>query len=266
MPTTETGIIYVHDSILKESFLVTLEILGYSGKDELLEELGDFGVIPDTLSENVDMAQRYSLDNLESALTKVVGAESSSLIMINLKRILHGKGWSLAENLKDMTAKKLSAPPLTKLSEVDKQIINALLSHGSRITSKAMAHKLGIPRTTLQRRRDYLENHLLDFGYSLKLNALGLRRVDLLISTGGGGSVEIAEKLLEREEVRYAGTSIGEHTVDLRVEIIVKNNAQLLDFIEQVKSMPNVRDVVWSEIVMTVGRKRSVPSAMVDEL
>ncbi|MEO9320732.1 MAG: hypothetical protein ABI361_08680 [Nitrososphaera sp.] len=39
---------------------------------------------------------------------------------------------------------------------------------------------------------------------------MGYRRVDLLIYTGGGETVAIAEKLLERDEVVYVGRSIGE--------------------------------------------------------
>jgi hypothetical protein len=38
----------------------------------------------------------------------------------------------------------------------------------------------------------------------------------------------------------------------------------LLDLLEEVKAMPSVKDVIWSEIVKIVGRKRSVPSAVID--
>jgi len=30
--------------------------------------------------------------------------------------------------------------------------------------------------------------------------------------------------------------------------------------------MPSVRDVIWSEIVEMVGRKRSIPSSIIDKL
>jgi hypothetical protein len=64
-------------------------------------------------------------------------------------------------------------------------------------------------------------------------------------------------KLLENEEVVYVGKSIGEHTIDLRVEIIVRDNAELLDILEKVKAMDGVNDVVWSEIVQVVGNFNS---------
>jgi DNA-binding Lrp family transcriptional regulator len=159
-----------------------------------------------------------------------------------------------------------SVQPLRKLSETDKKILKVLLNPAGRVSSHALAAELGIPRTTVQRRRNYLEKYFLEFAYSLKLKDLGYRRVDLLIYTGGGSTVEVAEKLLDRDEVVSVGRSIGEHTIDLRAEVIVKDNSQLLDLLEEVKGMPSVRDVVWSEIVKIVGRKRSIPTSIIDKL
>jgi len=155
---------------------------------------------------------------------------------------------------------------LRKLSEIDKKILKILLNPSGRISSHALATKLGLPRTTVQRRRNYLEKHFLEFAYSLKLKELGYRRVDLLIYTGGGDTIRIAEKLLERDEVVYVGRSIGEHTIDLRAEVIVRDNSQLLDLLEEVKAMSSVKDVIWSEIVKIVGQKRSVPSIIIDNI
>ncbi|HJS82794.1 MAG TPA: hypothetical protein VJ742_08185, partial [Nitrososphaera sp.] len=76
----------------------------------------------------------------------------------------------------------------------------------------------------------------------------------------------VANKLLERDEVVYVGRSIGEHTIDLRAEAIIKDNSQLLDLLEDVKAMPSVKDVIWSEIVKIVGKKRSVPGAIIDSM
>ena len=149
---------------------------------------------------------------------------------------------------------------------MDKKILKVLLNPIGRISTKALGEILDIPRTTLQRRRNYLERHFLEFTYSLKLNDLGYRRVDLLIYTEGGSTVAIGQKLLERDEVVYVGSSIGEHTIDLRAEVIVKDNSQLLELLEEVKGMSKVKDVVWSEIVKIVGRKRSTPASIIDKL
>ena len=71
---------------------------------------------------------------------------------------------------------------------------------------------------------------------------------------------------MEIDEVTYMGKSIGEHTIDLRVETIVKDNVILLDLLENIKGMDGVNDVVWSEIVNVVGKKRSIPSSIIDQL
>ena len=165
-----------------------------------------------------------------------------------------------------MTSIRMETPHTKKLSAIDKKMLKILLDPSTRPSSHALAAKLGLPRTTIQRRRNFLEKHYLEFSYALKLDQLGYRRVDLLIYTGGGETVNIAEKLLLREEVVYVGRSIGEHTIDLRAEVIIKDNSQLLDLLEEIKAMPSVRDVIWSEIVKIIGKKRSVPGSIIDAM
>ena len=67
-------------------------------------------------------------------------------------------------------------------------------------------------------------------------------------------------------QVTAVGKSIGEHTIDLRVETIVKDNHEILDLLETLQAMDGIRDAVWSEIVETVGNKMSVPSYIIDRL
>jgi DNA-binding Lrp family transcriptional regulator len=157
-------------------------------------------------------------------------------------------------------------PKLRKLSPVDKKILKVLLNPEGRISTHTLSAKLGIPRTTIQRRRKFLEKFFLELSYTLNLHNLGFRRVDLLIYTGGGNTVAIANRLLERDEVVYVGRSIGEHTIDLRAEVIVGDNSELLDLLEEVKAMPDVKDVIWSEIVHIVGKKKSIPNSIIDKL
>lgn len=76
----------------------------------------------------------------------------------------------------------------------------------------------------------------------------------------------VAKKLLNINEVTYVGKSIGEHTIDLRIETIVKDNASILDLLEKIKAMDDVRDVVWNEIVTVVGRKISIASSIIDRI
>ena len=162
-----------------------------------------------------------------------------------------------------MPRRRASARPLSK---VDKSILKVLLQPDGKSSSVDLEKKLGIPRSTIQRRRRYLESEYLEFRYVLKLSQLGFRRVDLFIYTGGGGTESVAKELMKHDEVVYVGSSVGEHTIDLRAEIIIKDNSELLDVLERVKVMPGVRDVVWSEIVQVLGRKLSIPASIIDKL
>src|SRR5829696_4990208 len=153
------------------------------------------------------------------------------------------------------------------LSNIDREILKAVLSPNvKRSSSTFLSKKLGVPQTTIQRRRSRLEKEFLELSYSLDLKKFGWRRVDLLIYTRNGKTDSVAKQLLENDEVTYVGKSIGEHKIDLRVEIIIKDNAELLDILEKVKAMDGVEDSVWTEIVEVVGRKRSVPSWVIDSL
>lgn len=100
----------------------------------------------------------------------------------------------------------------------------------------------------------------------LDIEKFGWRRVDFFVSIRNGMVNAVANELMELDDVTYVGKSIGEHTIDLRVETIVKDNSVLLDLLEKIKGMEGVRDVVWSEIVSVVGRKISIPSSIIDRI
>ena len=152
------------------------------------------------------------------------------------------------------------------LSDIDKLILNEILSPIESKTSTSMSKKLEIPLTTIQRRRKRLEKEFLENDYTLLLEKFGWRRVDFFISTTDGKTDALANNLLSMSHVTAVGKSIGEHTIDLRVESIVKDNVRLLDLLEEIKGMDGVNDVVWSEIVSVIGRKISIPSSIIDKI
>src|SRR6476659_6080736 len=144
------------------------------------------------------------------------------------------------------------------LSAIDKMILKEILSPAGDKTSLSMSRKFEIAMTTLQRRRKRLEKEFLEKDYTL-LDKFGWRRVDFFISTTDGKTDALANELLEMNEVTAVGKSIGDHTIDLRVETIVKDNHELLDMLEKLKAMDGIRDAVWSEIIKSMGNKMSVP-------
>jgi hypothetical protein len=86
------------------------------------------------------------------------------------------------------------------------------------------------------------------------------------LSRESGKTDAIAKALLKRDEVVYVGKSIGQHTIDLKVETILKDNAEILRMMELLKATPGIKDVVWTETVEVVGSKTSVPIHIIDKL
>ena len=144
---------------------------------------------------------------------------------------------------------------LSQLSDIDRQILRLLVESEGRIPTHEISQQLSVPLSTVQRRRKRLEENYLIRYFSLNLEMFGWRRIDLLIATEGGATINVGKELLKRNEVIFAARTIGEHTIDLRVETLVKDNGELLDLLEEVKAMDGVKDVVWTEIVETIGRK-----------
>jgi DNA-binding Lrp family transcriptional regulator len=133
-----------------------------------------------------------------------------------------------------------SKKELGQLSVLDKEILKILLNPNGKRSSEILSERTGSPISTIQRRRKQLEKEYLELSYTLLIEKFGWRRLDLLTSTTSGKTDTIANQLLAREEVVYVGKSIGEHTIDLRAEIIVKDNAELLDVLEEVKSLEGI--------------------------
>lgn len=152
------------------------------------------------------------------------------------------------------------------LSSIDRKILKILLYPDGKISSKSIATKLGLTESTVQRHRRRLEREVLTQINVLDLSRFGWHRVDFLIATESGKTGLIAINLLKRDEVTYVGKSIGQHTIDLRIETILEDNAEILRMMELLKAVPGIKDVIWTEIVEVVGRKSSIPDKIIDKL
>ena len=69
-------------------------------------------------------------------------------------------------------------------------------------------------------------------------------------------TVTIWKKLLKQDAVYAVYRSIGEPTIDLRVETRLRDNAQILEMLETIKRTKGVSNAIWSEIVEVIGKKQ----------
>jgi DNA-binding Lrp family transcriptional regulator len=144
---------------------------------------------------------------------------------------------------------------LSQLSKADRKMLGLLLDSEGRVSSDELSRQFKVPVGSIKERRKQLEDAYLIKHYSVDPTKFGWRRIDLLIYAHGGMAMRIGKELLKRKEVTSVTRMIGEHTIDLRVEVFVRDNRMLLNLIEEIKSMKGVRDVIWTEVVETIGMK-----------
>jgi DNA-binding Lrp family transcriptional regulator len=155
--------------------------------------------------------------------------------------------------------------PRKSLIEVDRKILRALLERDGTLSTTRLAARIGLPRSTVERRRKYLENNVVTSYYYLDVRKFGYRRVDFLIETGSGFTKRIAKQIMKFREVVAVSQTIGEHTIDLIAELIVKDNSDILVLTEKVKGMPGVKDVIWTEVVEEERKKKPIPDYIIDQ-
>jgi DNA-binding Lrp family transcriptional regulator len=151
------------------------------------------------------------------------------------------------------------------LSEIDKKMLKILLSSNRRVSSLFICRTLEQPLSTVQRRRKNLERDFLEISYHLRLEKFGLRKAQILVSIDKDSAANIAKELLTFEEILEISSSMGMGDIDIRVDAIFRNNSELLDLIERVRSIKGVSDAKWVEIVKIVG-KNQVPLRIFDTI
>ena len=148
----------------------------------------------------------------------------------------------------------------TILSKHDAEIVKELLATRAEIAARLLSEKLGIPPSATQSTPKEWGRECLAISYSSTLEKYGWRQIEFLIATVGGSTMSIGKKLLKRDQVAYVARTIGQFNIDLRVEIFVRSNDELVNLIEEVKAMPGVKELIWSEIIEVVGRKNHIPA------
>jgi DNA-binding Lrp family transcriptional regulator len=140
------------------------------------------------------------------------------------------------------------------VDSLDIKIIRELLNNPDSSSSR-LAKKLGIPLSTLQRRKTKLERSVLKKQYELNVHELGWRNAEILMLVGSGKADYVAQELIEKFD-RVIGTSTRINTTtNLAAHVGFKNSEELHELMEQLRAMPNVSNLEWSEIVGEVGNR-----------
>ena len=168
----------------------------------------------------------------------------------------HNKGRRVLEHssltnhdVSDFKFKGLS----TLVDDINLKIIEELIKNPS-TSSACLATKLGMPLSSLQRRRTKLEKSLLIKAYHIDLKASGGKMGDIVVNVDKGKSREVATNILKKykSNVMSVSTRINsEHNV--AAQILYNNTAELHNILESVKSIPYVNNLQWSEIVEIIG-------------
>ncbi len=148
----------------------------------------------------------------------------------------------------------------TSLSKHDAEMLKDLLATRAEIAARLLSEKLGIPPTDTQSVPKEWGNEYFAIMYSSTLEKYGWRQVEFLIATVGGKTMEIGKKLLKHDQVAYVARTIGQFTIDLRAEVFIRSNDDLINMIEEIKAMDGVKELIWSEIIEVVGRKNHIPA------
>ncbi len=143
------------------------------------------------------------------------------------------------------------------LDRINIKIINELISNGD-IKSSEISEKLKIPLSTIQRRRTRIEKTVLKKKYQMDLIQLGYRTAQIFVDVQKGKAQETGEELLKKynRNVINASTRINSSN-NLCLEVVYHASDELHNLLEEVKSMPLVKNVDWSEQVMMIGDNMS---------
>jgi DNA-binding Lrp family transcriptional regulator len=187
-----------------------------------------------------------------------------------------------SQKLKTISDQKVGVDVMSKrLDKKDILILYEMLAKPD-VTSLHISKKLKLPLSTVQRRRAAIEcSSIVKKSYELDAKQFGWRTADILITVEKGDCVEIANRLLTENigigpssdiskkinennnssagpRVLETSLRIGDPIVNVVARVIYKTSEELFHIIREIKKMPNISRVEWSEIVKVVGRNNAL--------
>jgi DNA-binding Lrp family transcriptional regulator len=136
------------------------------------------------------------------------------------------------------------------IDEFDAKLLSLLTSQTS-YSSKDLAAKLDKPLSTVQRRiRILFQNGYIKKKYEVDYLKLGCRKGLLDICLKDNDIECVAKKILKISGVILVSVPLG-HSY-LSVSFVYNTNDEVLRFIRQIKKLPEVQRVTWTEEVFSL--------------
>jgi len=125
------------------------------------------------------------------------------------------------------------------------------------VSDSALSTRFKMSDASLKRRRKMVEDAFLTRSYLIDVSAFGWRIGDIQVDVGKGKSEELAE-LIFRMFPNILDVSLRiNSTASVSARIFYRDIRELDNALEQIKCLPFVKDVAFSEIIKMV-RARSI--------
>lgn len=145
---------------------------------------------------------------------------------------------------------------IVPLDDVNLNIMKSMLNDAT-VSDSALSTKLNLSDANIKRRRKIVEDEFLTRNYLIDVSAFGWRIGDIQVDVGKGKSEEMAE-LIFRMFPNILDISLRiNSTASVSARIFYRDIHELASAVEQIKSLPFVKDVAFSEIIKMV-RARSI--------
>jgi DNA-binding Lrp family transcriptional regulator len=138
---------------------------------------------------------------------------------------------------------------------INRAIIAELLKDAN-TNIKGLSKKIRVPFSTVQRRTTaLLSSSVLKKNYHIDISTyLGLRKGDIIINVDKGATEQLIERILKsyRQTNILSVSKRLNHMHNIVVGIVYKDSDELYKVLDNIKSMPNVTGLEWSETVQDI--------------
>ena len=171
------------------------------------------------------------------------------------------------KNIKNPLSKKViksesefatSGNPVVFLDKINVEILKNIIRNPD-IKSSEISKEIGIPLSTVQRRRSKLETSaILKKSFVIDFHRLGLRVADLLIKVSKGDIESIVNEIVKQhsKSILEITVRLGQPDINLVVRLAYKDNNEIYEIMRTLNTIENIDYIQWSEILKEITTDR----------